>query len=77
MKQVEADNKPKVLCDTGTCLECDSIKVEAFDDLVAALKMYKAYRESGLAGRASKQAQAARVALHDAVDAALQKAGGA
>ena len=61
--------------EAGTCLECDSIRADAFDDLVKALKMYKAYRESGLAGRASRKAQAERVLLHDAVEAALRKAG--
>lgn len=46
------------------------------DDMLAALKMYVAYRISGLGSSTSKEAQAARREMHDATEAAIAKAEG-
>jgi hypothetical protein len=42
-------------------------------ELLAGLVAYKTYRDSGLGGRASKQAQDARESLHDLVEGLIAK----
>lgn len=76
MNPIEAAQSERiVLCAPDTCLECDRIRVLAFDDLVAALKMYRDSGYGKLFHRASKEARAASIAFRTAVDKALLKAG--